>query len=61
EATCTVADFVATEIEDPVADILKLTIPELVRADEILTDTTGREAVFPDDGLESYDDKFVFT
>jgi hypothetical protein len=46
-----------TDIIDPVADIMKLTVPELLMSEDLLSDI--REAEIPDDGLESYDFKFA--
>ena len=48
------------EIDDPVADILKLTVPQLYWTEEILADSDDAEFSFPDDGLESYDEVFRY-
>ena len=48
------------EIEDPVGDLLKLTVPELFAGEEAIEDMMeDAEIIFPDDGLESYDAKFA--
>ena len=48
------------EIEDPVGDLLKLTVPELFAGEEVIEDLMeDAEIIFPDDGLESYDAKFT--
>ncbi|MDR0887821.1 MAG: hypothetical protein LBM39_01365 [Candidatus Methanoplasma sp.] len=57
----TVADFRTYEVKDLVADLIMITLPEMVLADDPFSELTGDETVIPDDGLESYDDKFVFT
>jgi len=48
------------EIEDPVGDLLKLTVPELFIGEAVIEDLMeDAEIIFPDDGLESYDAKFA--
>jgi len=58
EVPGTVASDVVFEIDDPVADILKLTVPQLYWTEEILEDSDDVEFSIPDDGLESYDEVF---
>jgi hypothetical protein len=56
----TVASNEVFEIDDPVADILKLTVPQLYWTEEIMADADDVELSFPDDGLESYDEVFRY-
>ena len=56
----TIASDVVFEIDDPVADILKLTVPQLYWTEEILEDVDDVEFSVPDDGLESYDEVFRY-
>ncbi len=47
------------EVKDVVGDILKMTLPELVDAELMMSDLPeDRESYIPDDGLESYDARF---
>ena len=47
------------EIDDPVADMIKLTIPALYVGEEYLDDVNDVEMAIPEDGLERYDAVFV--
>lgn len=57
----TIADQPQTyEVLDPVADIMKLTVPGLHMSDDLIAELAGDwELSIPDDGLESYDEKFT--
>jgi hypothetical protein len=51
---------VAVDIVDPVADIMKLTVPELRMSETLLSELSKDwEKEIPDDGLESYDSRFI--
>jgi len=52
---------VSIEVEDVVADILRLTVPELNDCFMTVADLPiDKEAEIPEDGLESFDAKFLF-
>lgn len=58
----TIAELpVIIEVVDPVADIMKLTVPTLHMSDDLLAELSKEDGLhIPDDGLEAYDDKFIF-
>ena len=60
ESTGTVTDVPAPlEIDDPVADIMKLTVPGLYMSEGLMAELAAdMETAIPEDGLESYDYKF---
>ena len=51
--------LVIVEIEDPVADMLKLTIPALYEGEEYIDNINDIDATYPDDGLEGHDAIFI--
>jgi len=57
EASETIADVpVTVDVADPVADIMKLTVPGLLMSDDLISELSmGADKAIPEDGLESYD------
>ncbi|MDR3283406.1 MAG: hypothetical protein LBS92_07375 [Candidatus Methanoplasma sp.] len=58
--SATIAGSSPVAVRNPVADMLMLTLPELRLADE-LDKESDCDARYPEDGLELYDDRFIFT
>jgi hypothetical protein len=56
----TVSDIPASvDIADPVADLMKMTIPSLRMSEDLIRELSqGMERTIPDDGMESYDCRF---
>lgn len=48
----------AMKVDDIVADILKITIPGMCYADDLIAESEEAYVEIPDDGLEAYDAKF---